>query len=192
MNNLLNRLRDNREVFRIRKMARKSGSQIASPLKISKSQYIKFGKNVRIKENARIECYDKFAGVELKPELVIEDGVIIGYDFTCLVADSIKISKDTIIASHVMITSENHGVDPASETPYYKQPLSTFSVYIGKGCWIGEDVIILPGVSIGDKCVIAAGAIVTKSVPDYSMVAGVPAKVIKIYNFETKQWEKAE
>ena len=192
MNYLLESLRDKREFSRIRKKAKESGSQIASPLKISKSQYIKFGKNVRIKKNARIECYDKFAGRELNPELIIEDGVIIGYDFTCLVADSIKISRDTIIASHVMITSENHGVDPTSETPYYKQPLSTFSVSIGKGCWIGEDVVILPGVTIGDKCVIAAGAIVTKSVPDYSMVAGVPAKVIKKYNFETNQWEKAE
>lgn len=57
--------------------------------------------------------------------------------------------------------------------------------------WIGENVIITPGVVLGDRCIVAAGAVVTKSFPPYSMVAGVPAKVIKTYNHNSHEWERA-
>ena len=52
-------------------------------------------------------------------------------------------------------------------------------VYIGDDVWIGDRVIILPGVHVGDGCVIAAGSVVTKDVPRYTVVGGVPAKVIR-------------
>lgn len=95
-----------------------------------------------------------------------------------------------LIASHVMISSENHGTDPESDTPYMNQPLITKPVSIGDGCWIGEKVCILPGVNIGKKCIIGAGSVVTKSIPDYSIAAGNPARVIKKYSYETHNWEK--
>ena len=63
-------------------------------------------------------------------------------------------------------------------------------VFIGEGSWIGEKVCILSGVSIGKKCIIGAGSVVTKSIPSYSIAAGNPAKVLKVYNFESKRWEK--
>ena len=71
-----------------------------------------------------------------------------------------------------------------------QQPLQTKPVSIGDGCWIGEKVCILPGVSIGKKCVIGAASVVVKSIPDYCIAAGNPAKVIKRYNFVSHQWEK--
>ena len=89
-----------------------------------------------------------------------------------------------------MISSENHGMDPESEKSYMRQPLVSKPVSIGDGCWIGEKVCILPGVTIGKKCVIGAGSVVTKSIPDYSIAVGNPAKVVKQYNFETQHWEK--
>ena len=62
-------------------------------------------------------------------------------------------------------------------------------VIIGEGCWIGQNVCILPGVCIGKKSVIGAGAVVTKSIPDYSIAVGNPARVIKKYNFKSHCWE---
>ncbi|WP_405373425.1 DapH/DapD/GlmU-related protein [Pseudobutyrivibrio sp.] len=95
-----------------------------------------------------------------------------------------------MIASNVLICSENHGIDPESTTPYMSQPLISKPVSIGEGSWIGEMVCILPGVHIGKKCIIGAGSVVTKSIPDYSIAVGNPAKVIKKYNFKTHNWEK--
>ena len=90
----------------------------------------------------------------------------------------------------MLITSENHGMNPEQNLNYAKTPLEARTVSIGKGCWIGEKVSIMPGVVLGNRCIVAANAVVTKSVPDYCMVAGMPAKIIKKYNFESHSWEK--
>lgn len=176
------------KLYKFKRRCKKNNSVVIKPLILNNTKYMHLGKKVRIKEGARIECYDKFADKILLPELSIEDNVIIEYNFSCLVADKVRIGKNTILASNVLITSENHGINPEIETPYYEQPLSVGPVTIGEGCWIGEKVIILPNVSIGKKCVIGAGTIVTKSIPDYSIVVGTPARIIKKYNFEKHEW----
>ena len=125
-----------------------------------------------------------------QPSIRIGNRCFIGYYCTILNASEVTIGDDVLIASHVMISSENHGIDPESEIPYRNQPLVSKPVSIGDGCWIGEKVCILPGVTIGKKCIVGAGSVVTKSIPDYSIAVGNPAKVIKQYNFETHNWEK--
>ena len=62
-------------------------------------------------------------------------------------------------------------------------------ITIGEGSWIGRNAVILSA-NIGRNCVVAAGSYVNKDVPDYCVVAGVPAKIIKRYNMETKKWER--
>ena len=93
-----------------------------------------------------------------------------------------------MIASNVLISSENHGINPELNIPYMRQNLTSNSVSIGDGCWIGEKVIILPGVDIGKKSIVGAGAVVTKSIPDYSIAVGNPARVIKRYDFTKNSW----
>lgn len=155
---------------------------------IRNAEYIIFEQNVRIKDGYRIECYDFFANKPLRPFLKIGKNCIIGYNFTALVADKMLIGENTIIASDVMITTENHGIDPETIVPYYAQPLKAEPVIIGKSNWIGEKVSILPGVTIGDKCIIAAGSVVTKDIPSFTIAAGVPARVIKKYDFVNHKW----
>ena len=81
-------------------------------------------------------------------------------------------------------------MNPEIIVPYYEQELITAPVVIGEGCWIGEKAVILPGVHIGKKCIVAAGAVVNKDIPDYSLVGGVPARILKRYNFSSHKWEK--
>ena len=162
------------------------GSEIGYPSIMPDASHISIGKNCLILSNSRIQNYP--CG-ENNPEIVIGDHCIIGYHFTILNASKVELGKDVLIASHVIITSENHSIDPECELPYMNQPLQSKPVTIGDGCWIGEKVCILPGVSIGKKCIIGAGSIVTKSIPDYCIAVGNPAKVIKKYNFETHNWE---
>lgn len=63
-------------------------------------------------------------------------------------------------------------------------------VIIGDNGWVGDNVVILPGVRIGNGCVIGSNAVVTKDLPDNCIVVGVPAKVIKRYNAASKKWEQ--
>ena len=93
------------------------------------------------------------------------------------------------MASNVTVTDINHPYEDVS-LPIEKQPLEVSSVIIGKDCKIYNNVVILKGVNIGEHCVIGANAVVTTDIPDYSVAVGIPAKVIKRYNFDTQRWEK--
>ncbi len=69
------------------------------------------------------------------------------------------------------------------------QPLILGNVKIGEGCWLGENVLVLPGKKIGKKCIIGAGAVVSHDIPDYSLAVGNPARVVKKYDFVEHQWK---
>lgn len=86
----------------------------------------------------------------------------------------IRIGDGSLIGMNVTIATLNHGLSIETRNGTYPSP-----VVIGENVWIGSSATILPGVTIGDNAVVAAGAVVTKDVPKNTVVAGVPAKVIK-------------
>ena len=92
---------------------------------------------------------------------------------------TITIEDDVLIAPNVFITVNNHNFSDTS-MPISMQGGNEKSVHIKTGAWIGYGAIILQGVTIGRNSVVAAGAVVTKDVPDYTVVGGIPAKTIKI------------
>lgn len=114
--------------------------------------------------------------------------MIIGYHFTALVSDLLEIEDNVILASDVLMVTHNHGINPESDLPYYRQRLETAPIKIEEGTWIGEKAVVLPGVTVGHHSIVAAGAVVTKSCPPYSMMAGVPARIIKSYDFKQHKW----
>lgn len=166
------------------------GGYAGNPLFLSNERYVLIGNNVRIKDGYRIECYPHFYNWDYHPKFILEDGVIIGHGFTGFVADTIRIGKDTILAGNVTLISENHGMNPEIDTPYHAQELTTGPIDIGEGCWLGQNVSVLPGVKIGKKCIIATNTVVTKNIPDYCIAAGSPARIIKQYSFENHKWNK--
>ena len=86
----------------------------------------------------------------------------------------ITIGDDVLIGQNAVIATLNHAMDPARRGDMIPAP-----VRIGNQVWLGANVTLLPGVTVGDGAVVAAGAVVTKDVPPRTIVAGVPAKVIK-------------
>lgn len=93
-------------------------------------------------------------------------------------AGGLEIGRDCIIGQYFSCHPENHQYDNHM-LPIRLQGVSRRGIRIGSNCWIGSKVTILDGVTVGDNCVIAAGAVVTKSMPPNSVIAGVPAKVVK-------------
>lgn len=105
-------------------------------------------------------------------------GNISRFNIGCLLnlGDKITIGNHVGFGQQVMILTESHAIGPAE---YRSGELRPKPVKIGNGCWVGARAMILPGVTIGDGAVVAAGAIVTKDVPPHTVVAGIPAKVIR-------------
>lgn len=93
-------------------------------------------------------------------------------------AGGVRIGEDTIAGAYLSIHPENHKFSD-SDIPIRHQGVTRKGVAIGSNCWIGAKVTFLDGSSVGDGCVVAAGAVVTKSFPDNVVVGGVPARILK-------------
>ena len=109
-------------------------------------------------------------------DVVIGDHTRIGLHNTII--GPVAIGSHVNLAQGITVTALNHNFE-APERRIDEQGVSTQQVIIGDDIWIGANAVVLPGVTIGNHCVIAAGAVVTKDVPPHSLVAGVPAKIIK-------------
>lgn len=163
---------------------------LGKKIRINTTRYLEIGNNVTICNNARLLFVDAYKGGKYDPKVSIGDNVFITYNFTLMAAAPIKIHDHVLIASDVMISSENHGMNPEVSKSYADTPLDGKTVEIGEGCWLGEKSMIMPGVVLGKRCIVAAGAVVTKSFPDYCLLAGVPARCIKKYDLVSHQWKK--
>ena len=109
-------------------------------------------------------------------DVIIGDHTRIGLHNTII--GPVSIGNNVNLAQGITVTALNHNFGDATKR-IDEQGVSTKPVVIGDDVWIGANVVVLPGVTIGSHCVVAAGAVVTKDVPDRTIVAGVPAKVIK-------------
>ena len=144
------------------------------------------GNNFSIGRNSIIEC----TGVlrELGEECIIGENVGIAANAFISVRGKLVIGNDCIFGPGLSIFTENHNFRDISK-PIRLQGATRKGVEIGNDCWFGANVTVLDGVKIGNKCVIAAGAVITKDIPDFSIVGGVPAKVIR-YRKELSEEDK--
>ncbi|SUW63084.1 Maltose O-acetyltransferase [Buttiauxella agrestis] len=121
------------------------------------------------------------------PLLKIGSNVYIGRYCHLVSVSELIIENDALIADKVYISDNVHEYTNINKA-IAKQPVALKrEVRIGQGCWIGENVSII-GANVGKNSVVAANSVVVKDVPDYTVVAGVPARVIKKYCFERKEW----
>jgi acetyltransferase-like isoleucine patch superfamily enzyme len=109
-------------------------------------------------------------------EISIGSNTLIG--LRCTLIGPLRIGSQVILAQNVVLSGLNHCYQDTTQ-PIVRQGVSTSAITIDDDVWIGADAVITAGVHIGRHCVVAAGSIVTKDVPPYSVVAGNPARVIK-------------
>lgn len=128
-----------------------TGSAIDESVAVFTPLFINYGKHTKIGKN-----------------------VFINFDCVFLDLGGITIEDGVLIAPKVSILSEGHPISPSE-----RQSLVPGHVHIKKNAWIGAGATILPGVTVGENAVVAAGAVVNKDVPDNTIVGGIPAKIIK-------------
>lgn len=160
---------------------------VGKNIRLVNPQFVVLGKDVALRESCEL-CCNQCLGKE--PALFIGDRVSVG-KYTCIgCSNSIIIGNDVLIAPFVHITDRSHKYEDIHVSVIRQGDCSKGPVVIGDECWLGFGVQIMPGVNIGKHCVIAAGSVVTRDIPDYSVAVGNPAKVVKQYNFEEKKWLK--
>ena len=120
-------------------------------------------------------------------DVILKDGASIGIG--SIVMGPVLIGENSACSQNCFISGQSHHYEDVSEN-FLRQGVETEQVVIGKNVWIGANSVILPGVKIGDNSVIGAGSTITEDVPAYSVVAGNPAKAIKKYDSELKQWKR--
>jgi acetyltransferase-like isoleucine patch superfamily enzyme len=158
------------------------GAIIRRPRKIVGGRYIRAGAGFDCFAGLRIEAFDCHLGKTFTPEIVIGDKVSINYDCHIGCVNRIEIGDRVLIASRVYISDHAHGAADYSdiETPPSKRLVhSKGPVVIEDDVWIGEGACILPGVRIGRNAIVGANAVVTRDVAPFTIVGGVPARVIR-------------
>ena len=161
---------------------------IINPIYIT-PKYIELGSGVYIGHHSRIEGVSRYNDKSFMPIIKIGDGSTVqqGLYLTC--ANRIVIGKNTAIAANVTITDINHPYDDIN-LPIENHDIAVSEVTIGNGCKIYNNVVILPGVHIGNHVTIGANSVVNSDIPDYCVVAGAPARIIKQYDINLGEWVK--
>lgn len=150
---------------------------------------IRIGNSVSLRKGAWLNVADVRGGSE--PAIVIEDNCAIGTETIISARNLIHIERDVLIAQWVLIVDHNHAYEDIT-VPIVEQGITEGGrIRIGQGTWIARGAVILcpkGELTIGRNCVVAANSVVTRSIPDYSLVAGLPARVIRQYDPVTKTW----
>ena len=139
-------------------MSRLTGETVDASVTVFPPFYTEFGKNLHLGKNVFINIGCRFQDTG---GITIGDGTLIGHGTT--------------------LTTLNHRIDPARRADMLPSP-----IVIGRNVWLGAGVTVVPGVTIGDGAIVGAGAVVTKDVAADTIVAGVPARVVRRTGFESR------
>lgn len=141
-----------------------------------KSYHSRHSPSITIGCNSRVLPFSKI--IPQEGYVKVGDNCTIQYGCLLYGVGGLEIGDNTRIAAHTVISPMNHVyTDPS--IPIWKQGETAIGIKIGSDVWIGSGAKVLDGVTIGDGSVVGAGSVVTKSIPPFSIAAGVPARVIK-------------
>jgi acetyltransferase-like isoleucine patch superfamily enzyme len=173
---------------------------ISLPRTIANAHRMYLGDEIWLGPNSLLLALERYPGTPLRhpdrpgnlqtfePRLTIGNRVTATAALQISVHLAVTIEDDVLFASNVFISDGTHGYENATE-PYKYQPLGHLApVTIKRGSWIGQNVMILSGVTIGELSIIGANSVVTRSVPPRSIAIGTPARVVKSWDEPSRTW----
>jgi acetyltransferase-like isoleucine patch superfamily enzyme len=160
-----------------------------SQLNRQRASRISLGNSVSLRKGAWLNAaVDDPTG---EPVIILEDNCAVGPDSVISAKNQIYIERDVLVAGAVLIMDHNHAYEDIT-VPIVDQGITEGGrIRIGRGCYIAHGAAILcprGELTIGRNCVIAANSVVTRSIPDYSVVVGLPARIIRQYDPATRTW----
>jgi len=167
-------------------------SLIMRPRRIDGSRAISIGERTLVSKYSWLSTIDKHASESFQPELIIGNDVYIG-QYCCIVSSrKVVIEDGCVLSEKVYISDTAHGLDPEMGLIMQQKLVRKGGVHLGKSTFIGYGACVMPGVTLGEHCVVGANSVVTRSFPAFSMLVGVPARLIKTYCPDRKEWVSVE
>lgn len=177
------------ERVRLQVRARRAGAEVRWPYRLPHgkgrhvSRQIELGPGAYLGKNAWINLNSTSA------RLRIGRGTVIGNDLTVTCGELVEIGQGVLMSARVALLDQLHDYDEwlapqltgaSDQPPRFSWAMTAPKpVRVGSGTWLGIGVVVLPGVTIGEGCVVGANSVVTRDLPDYSVAAGVPARVLR-------------
>ena len=164
-----------------------TNSRVVYPYIIEGAKYISVGDNVRIYNNVYMQAIKK----DVDPVIKIGSNIRMWYNTQLSAVREIVIEDGCTFAANCFISDTTHDYTDITTLAYFSKLKELNPVRIGAGTWVGRNVTIM-GCKIGKHCVIGNSSFVTKDIPDYCVVVGNPAIIIKRYDMKTNQWLKTD
>jgi lipopolysaccharide O-acetyltransferase len=160
-------------------------------------RHISFGRQIFANRNLWLEAVTSYQSQHFSPAITIGDSVSFSDDVHISSIESIVIGSNVMFGSRIFISDHSHGgykgnlQSRPEEPPSQRRLGSGGPVSIDNNVWIGDNSVILGPATIGSGAIVGANSVVRGVVPSNSMVAGSPARVIKVFNSQTGCWDKA-
>jgi acetyltransferase-like isoleucine patch superfamily enzyme len=165
-----------------------SDSAFAEPYVIRSPHRVHVGRNVRVEENVFLSVVEDHEGVKFDPILRIGDDTVISSDLRLHCTGGIDIGKRVAIAARVYIGDSFRDYGDPYVAPRDMPIAEPIPIRIGDGAFIGTGSTILPGATIGDRAIVAAGSVVTRDIPARTVAFGNPARVVRSWDERSQQW----
>lgn len=160
-------------------------SYIGKPVYIGNFKRIFIGNRVRILPGSRIEVINN------ESSIIFEGNISIGQNFHITSAGNLIIGKNTTFAENIMVTNIDHDYEEIGKH-ILEQKHIVKETKIGENCFIGYGAVIQAGTILGKQCIVGANAVVRGHFPDYCVIVGVPARVVKRYDEKNGVWKKTD
>jgi lipopolysaccharide O-acetyltransferase len=165
-----------------------AGSRIDPPFRFYGLNWMIVGEDVMVNGGCWMQVVPGH-GDDKAAKLVIKSHAGIGMGAHISAARQVVIEEYVLLGRNVYISDHAHAYENIT-VPISQQGINRIApVTIGRETWLGENVVVLPGVTIGKHCVIGANSVVNRSIPEFSVAVGSPARVIKQYNSNSGCWE---
>lgn len=156
-------------------------SVLARPCRLEGTEHIGIGASVWIGPDSWLQCVPHESASADDTGISIGERVTASGSLVLSAAASIVVEDDVLFARNVYVSDHIHRYDDTSRPVHEQGVAKVDPVRIGKGAWLGQNVVVCPGVTIGKGAVIGAGSVVNADVPDYSVAVGAPARIVKSF-----------